>query len=71
MKREGVDAVLTSLFPIEEMTAAEREREDAEREGVDLRGGVMPLEVIQNKNGRATALRMCECDMDGGKPIPT
>ena len=70
MKREGVDAVLTSLFPIEEMTAAEREREDAEREGVDLRGGVMPLEVIQDKNGRATALRMCECDMDGGKPIP-
>jgi len=70
MKREGVDAVLTSLFPIEEMTAAEREREDAEREGVDLKGGVMPLEVVQDENGRATALRMCECDMEGIKPIP-
>lgn len=70
MKREGVDAVLTSLFPIEEMTAAEREREDAKREGIDLRGSVMPLEVILNSDGRATALKMCECDMDGMKPIP-
>ncbi len=69
-KREGVDATLTSLFPIEEMTAAEHEREDAKREGVDLRGGVMPLEVIKGEDGRATALRMCECDMDGMKPIP-
>jgi glutamate synthase (NADPH) small chain len=70
MKREGVNAVLTSLFPIEEMTAAEREREDAKREGIDLRGSVMPLEVILDENGRATALKMCECDMDGMKPIP-
>ncbi|MBT7955094.1 MAG: NAD(P)-binding protein, partial [Rhodospirillaceae bacterium] len=70
MKREGVKAVLTSLFPIEEMTAAEREREDAKREGIDLRGSVMPLEVILDENGRATALKMCECDMDGMKPIP-
>jgi len=71
MKREGVDAVLTSLFPIQEMTAAEREREDAEREGVELVGGVMPLEVIQDADGRATALRLCKCTMDGMKPVPT
>ncbi len=70
MEREGVDAVLTSLFPIEEMTAAEHEREDAKREGVDLRGGVMPLEVIKDEEGRAKALRMCECDMEGMRPIP-
>jgi len=70
MVREGVKSVLTSLFPIEEMTAAEREREDAEREGVELRGGVMPIEVILDDAGRATALRMCECDMEGMKPIP-
>ncbi len=70
MKREGVNAVLTSLFPIDEMTAAEREREDARREGVDLRGGVMPLEVVKDAEGRATTLRMCECDMDGMRPVP-
>lgn len=70
MKREGVEAVLTSLFPIEEMTAAEREREDAQTEGVDLRGNVMPLEVIKGDDGRAKALKMCECDMDGMTPVP-
>ncbi len=68
--REGVHAVLTSLFPIEEMTAAEHEREDAKREGVELRGSVLPLEVLLDDDGRAYALRMCECDMDGMKPIP-
>ena len=68
--REGADVTLTSLFPIEEMTAAEREREDAKREGVDLRGAVMPLEVILNDEGRAIALKMCKCDMDGMRPVP-
>ncbi len=68
--REGVQATLTSLFPVEQMTAAEREREDALREGVDIRGGVMPVEVVVGDDGRATALKMCECDMDGMKPIP-
>mgnify|MGYP000414538797 CR=1 FL=1 len=29
----------------EQMTAAEREREDAKREGIEIKGGVMPLEV--------------------------
>lgn len=68
--RDGISAVLTSLFPIEEMTAAEREREDALREGVDIKGSVMPLEVIKGPDGQAVALKMCECDMDGMKPIP-
>ncbi len=68
--REGVKAVLTSLFPIEEMTAAEHEREDALREGVEIRGGVLPLEVIKDDQGRVKALKFCECEMEGTKPIP-
>ncbi len=71
MRRQGVDVVLTSLFPIEEMTAAEREREDAQREGIDLRGGVMPLEVLLDSDGRAIGVKMCECTMDGNAPVPT
>ena len=67
--REGVKAVLTSLFPVEEMTAAEHEREDALREGVEIRGGVVPLEVIKDDEGRVAALRMCECEMDGMTPV--
>ena len=35
------------------MTAAEREREDAVREGIEILGGVMPLEVIKDENGLA------------------
>ena len=70
LAREGVKATLTSLFPIEKMTAAEREREDAKREGVDIKGGVMPLEVIKDDSGKAIGLRMCECTMKGNVPMP-
>ena len=68
LTREGMQATLTSLFPIEQMTAAEHEREDAKREGVDIKGSVMPLEVILNAEGRATGLKMCECVMKGNAP---
>lgn len=69
MAREGVKATLTSLFPMAKMTAAEREREDALREGVEIRDAVMPLEVI-SEGGRVTGLRMCACDMKGMVPMP-
>ncbi len=70
LRREGMQATLTSLFPIEEMTAAQREREDALREGIDIKGSVMPLEVIRNDEGLATALKLCKCTMDGMRPVP-
>ena len=69
-RREGAAVVLTSLFPIEKMTAAEREVHDAQHEGVEIRGSVMPLEVLKDANGRARALRLCRCEMDGMRPIP-
>ncbi|WP_456386513.1 NAD(P)-binding protein [Profundibacter sp.] len=68
--RDGMSATLTSLFPIEKMTAAEHEREDALREGVDIKGGVMPLELIVDANGLATGMKMCECTMKGMTPVP-
>jgi NADPH-dependent glutamate synthase beta subunit-like oxidoreductase len=70
LSREGVSAVLTSLFPVEKMTAAERERADAKREGIDIQGSVMPIEVIKDENGRAVGLRLCACTMKGNVPIP-
>jgi NADPH-dependent glutamate synthase beta subunit-like oxidoreductase len=69
IRREGVNAVLTSLFPIEKMMAAEREREDALREGVEIKGGVMPLEVVKDARGNAVGLKMCQCDMKGTAPV--
>jgi NADPH-dependent glutamate synthase beta subunit-like oxidoreductase len=70
LRREGVQAVLTSLFPIDKMTAAEREREDALREGILIKGSVMPLEILTDANGRVSGIRMCECTMKGMTPEP-
>jgi len=68
--RGCVDVVLTSLFPLEGMTAARREREDALREGVVIRDAVMPLEVIKDAANRAISVRMCQCTMKGMTPNP-
>ena len=68
--RDGCTVTLTSLFPVQNMTAAEHEVEDATNEGVDIKGSVMPLEILKDENGRATGLKMCECDMDGMRPVP-
>ena len=67
--REGAQVTLTSLFPREQMTAAEHEVEDATMEGVDIHTGVMPIEVVVDANGRATALRMCKCELVDGRPV--
>ncbi len=71
-RREGANVTLTSLFPVEKMFAAQREIDDAKREGVDIRGGIMPLEVIKGPDGRAVGLKLCQCTMEGTvpKPIP-
>jgi len=68
--REGADVVLTSLFPIDRMMASRREIEDAVSEGVEIRGGIMPLEVVKDSEGRVRSLKVCRCDMDGMDPIP-
>ena len=68
--REGAEVTLTSLFQRAEMTAAEWEVHEAVHEGVRIDNGVMPVEVIVNAEGRATALRMAKCEMEGGRPTP-
>ncbi|HEY5738299.1 MAG TPA: NAD(P)-binding protein, partial [Gammaproteobacteria bacterium] len=66
--RQGADVTLTSLFERAEMTATEHEVEDALREGVKILDGVMPIEIIVNEDGRATALKMAKCKIDNGVP---
>ncbi len=68
--REGADVTLTSLFKQDEMTAAEHEVNDALTEGVTIKNGVMPVEVILGDDGRATALKIAECSMQDGRPVP-
>ncbi|MBL7002426.1 MAG: NAD(P)-binding protein [Gammaproteobacteria bacterium] len=68
--REGATVTLTSLFSRSDMTASDHEVDDAIREGVTIQDGVMPIEVILNDQGRATALRMAKCEMVDGRPTP-
>jgi Pyruvate/2-oxoacid:ferredoxin oxidoreductase delta subunit/thioredoxin reductase len=70
LTREGATVTLTSLFPVESMTAAEHEVQDALREGVNILGSVMPLEVIKNEDGRAVAMRYAKCEMKDNRPTP-
>ncbi|MGV6816003.1 MAG: NAD(P)-binding protein [Thiotrichales bacterium] len=62
-------ATLTSLMTRENMFAQPHEIKDALHEGVELLDGVMPLEVIVGDDGRATGLKVCDCEMDGMTPI--
>jgi NADPH-dependent glutamate synthase beta subunit-like oxidoreductase/Pyruvate/2-oxoacid:ferredoxin oxidoreductase delta subunit len=68
--RQGADVTLTSLFERARMTATEHEVEDALREGVKILDGVMPIEIVVNDEGRATALKMAKCSIEDGKPTP-
>ena len=68
--REGAEVTLTSLFPRDEMTAAEHEVHDAMREGVSIKDGVMPVKVIVGDDGRATAIQMAQCKMEDNRPVP-
>ncbi len=69
--RSGADVTLTSLLPRTAMTAAEHEVHDALTEGVTIVNGVMPLKVITNDQGRATAIVLVECTVDkNGRPEP-
>ncbi|MEJ2405085.1 MAG: NAD(P)-binding protein [Candidatus Thiodiazotropha sp.] len=67
---QASDATLTSLFKRDKMFAAQHEIDDALQEGCTILDGVMPLEVIVGADGRATGLKVCDCTMDGMKPVP-
>jgi NADPH-dependent glutamate synthase beta subunit-like oxidoreductase/Pyruvate/2-oxoacid:ferredoxin oxidoreductase delta subunit len=68
--RSGSQVTLTSLFPIENMTAAQHEIQDALREGVDIQAGVMPIEVVLGSDGKAVGLKMAKCTVDK-RGVPT
>ena len=67
--RQGAEVVLTSVFPVEKMMASKAEVEHAQSEGIEIMGGWMPIGIVKDANGRATALKVqqCEAKMVGGK----
>ena len=69
-KRIPCDQVtLTALFKKEEMTAAEHEVNDAIIEGVNLMNEVMPVELIRDANGRATAMKFVDSKWENNAPV--
>ena len=61
------EVTLTTLFKKSEMTASEHEVHDAQKEGVQILDEVMPVEVlVDEKTGRAYALKMAKCSMKEG-----
>lgn len=67
--KRNANVTLTSLFTEDKMFASKRELADAKHEGVHIRDGVMPIEIIV-EDGRATAIVLAKCEMKGTNPIP-
>lgn len=67
--RQGAEVTLTSVFSVEKMQANKHEIEQALAEGIAIRGGLVPVAVVRDGSGRATALRVarCEAKLAGGR----
>jgi NADPH-dependent glutamate synthase beta subunit-like oxidoreductase/Pyruvate/2-oxoacid:ferredoxin oxidoreductase delta subunit len=60
--RQGAEVTLTSVFTIPKMQANRHEIEHALAEGIAIRDGWAPLEVLRAPDGRATGLRIARCE---------
>ena len=60
--RQGAEVTLTSVFAVDKMQANKHEIEQAQAEGIAIRGGTAPVGVVRGPDGRATALRVVQCE---------
>jgi dissimilatory sulfite reductase flavoprotein subunit len=67
--RQGADVTLVSWESLDDMPATKTEVEHVTREGVKIMGSLLPVKVITDDEGRATALRMIEVDWSTGKSV--
>ena len=67
--KEGAEVTLTSIFNIDKMQANKHEIEQALAEGIHIRGSLVPVGIVRDQSGRATALRVAQCEAKivGGK----
>jgi Pyruvate/2-oxoacid:ferredoxin oxidoreductase delta subunit len=57
-RRQGADVTLTTVY----MMASKQEIEHAQSEGITIMGGWMPVAVLKGADGRATGLRVKQCE---------
>jgi NADPH-dependent glutamate synthase beta subunit-like oxidoreductase/Pyruvate/2-oxoacid:ferredoxin oxidoreductase delta subunit len=60
--KQGCEVTLTSVFNIDKMQANKHEIEQALAEGIHILGSLVPVGVVRDANGRATALRVARCE---------
>jgi Pyruvate/2-oxoacid:ferredoxin oxidoreductase delta subunit/thioredoxin reductase len=60
--RQGSEVTLTSVFVVDKMQANKHEVEQAMAEGIEIRGGLMPVALVRGPDGRASALRVARCE---------
>jgi len=67
--KQGAEVTLTSIFAVDKMQASRHEVEQAQAEGIAIRGGLAPVCVVRDADGRAVALRVqrCEAKIVGGR----
>ena len=59
--KQGSEVTLTSVFAVDQMQASRHEVEQALAEGIAIRGGLAPVGVVKDADGRAVALRVAQC----------
>jgi len=60
--KQGAEVTLTTVFPVDKMLANKHEVEQAQAEGIDIRGSLVPVGLVRGPDGRAVALRLAECE---------
>jgi len=60
--KQGAEVTLTSIFTVDKMQANKHEIEQALAEGIAIRGGLSPVGLVRGPDGRATALRVAQCE---------
>ena len=60
--KQGAEVTLTSVFNVDKMQANKHEIEQAQAEGIAIRGGLAPVRVVKDAAGRATALIVAQCE---------
>jgi Pyruvate/2-oxoacid:ferredoxin oxidoreductase delta subunit len=60
--KQGAEVTLTTVFAVDRMQANKHEVEQAQAEGIDIRGSLAPVGIVRGPDGRATALRLAECE---------
>jgi Pyruvate/2-oxoacid:ferredoxin oxidoreductase delta subunit len=60
--KQGAEVTLTSVFDVDRMQANKHEIEQAQAEGIAIRGSLAPVCVVKDANGRGIALRVARCE---------